>query len=113
MTVINLFWIHGTYIEQHNSWYKPKACRGELLLASNDFQGLLLIIKGLFKHFQPSPILTTEFKNFQGFIKQAVNPVQGCRSFGQGSSLLWTHTLSPFYDMAHCVNPGGEESGQW
>jgi len=31
-------------------------------------------------------------------------------SFGQGSSLLWTHTLRPL-KQAHCANPGGEESG--
>ena len=27
-------------------------------------------------------------------------------SFGQGSSLLWTHTLRPFYNRPICANPG-------
>ena len=30
-------------------------------------------------------------------------------SFGQGSSLLWTHTLRPFIAGPYCANPGREE----
>jgi len=32
-------------------------------------------------------------------------------SFGQGSSLLWTHMLRPFYKQAHCASTG--RTGAW
>ena len=32
-------------------------------------------------------------------------------SFGQGSSLLWTHALRPFYNRPIALAQGGEEFG--
>jgi len=43
-----------------------------------------------------------------GFIDTHV----GIVSFGQGSSLLWTHTLRPFYSrLIALIQEGGQEFG--
>jgi len=43
-------------------------------------------------------------------LRVAICSVLFC-SFGQGSSLLWTHALRPFYKQAHCASP--RRAGVW
>ena len=62
-------------------------------------------------HLDPSNRLVTIHQRHRQ--DRADNGVIACMyvSFRQVSSLLWTHTLRPFYSRPRCVNPGGQEFG--